>query len=217
MAHADDDGLVLPPRVAPQQVVIIPIIPKPEHAESVLAAADALAAQLSSQTFLGDPIRVHIDRRDLGGGVKKWEWVKKGAPVRLEIGPRDVESGSVAFSQRDRPATDKEFLPAATVVAAIADTLAGIHANLLARATEFRDANILPCSNIEEFHQHWQATQPGWLLTPWAASDNQEETLSKQHKIAIRCFPNDLQEQPEAPCILTGTPTRARALWGRSY
>jgi prolyl-tRNA synthetase len=217
MAHADDDGLVLPPRVAPQQVIIIPIIPKPEHAESVLAAAESLAAELSAQTFLGDPVRVHIDRRDLGGGVKKWEWVKKGTPVRLEIGPRDVESGTVAFSRRDQPAADKQFLPATSVAADIAATLADIHRTLLERATTFRDSNIQDCTDIAAFHHHWQGNQPGWLLTPWCASNPEEESLSKQHKIAIRCFPLDLQDQPEAPCILTGTPTRARALWGRSY
>lgn len=217
MAHADDDGLVLPPRVAPQQVVILPVTPKEDSKEAVLAACRELAAALGRQTWHGDPIRAQVDARDLGGGVKKWEWIKKGAPIRIEIGPRDLESGKLCVQRRDQSFADKEFPQREEFVERAAVMLQEIHDALLARATVFRDENMVACSDIDAFHSHWTAENPGWLITPWAGSSEEEERLSKQHKITIRCLPLDLQEEPEAPCLLTGTPTRSRAIWGRSY
>src|SRR5215213_6670675 len=96
MAHGDDDGLILPPRIAPAQVVIIPVTPKPDTREAVFAACDALAAKLRATSYGGDPVRVEVDKRDLGGGQKTWEWIKRGIPLRVEIGPRDLEKGTVA-------------------------------------------------------------------------------------------------------------------------
>jgi prolyl-tRNA synthetase len=111
MAHSDDDGLVLPPRVATKQVVIIPVTPKEDTKEAVLEACQALAETLrATRTFHGDPIRVHVDTRDLQGGQKKWDWVKKGAPIRIEIGPRDIESRKVCMQRRDQAPTEKSFM-----------------------------------------------------------------------------------------------------------
>ena len=95
MAHADDDGLVLPPRVAPTQVVIIPIIPREEQHKEILRACGALAQQIEAEQFHKDGVRVEVDQRDIQGGQKSWEWIKKGVPIRIEIGPRDLEAGTV--------------------------------------------------------------------------------------------------------------------------
>jgi len=102
MMHSDDDGLVLPPRIAPTQIVILPITPKEETRGKVLEACDRLAEQLRAQKFGDAPIEVEVDKRDLGGGAKNWDWIKKGVPLRLEIGPRDLEKDSVAISRRDQ-------------------------------------------------------------------------------------------------------------------
>src|ERR1043166_5766455 len=110
MAHADDDGLVLPPRLAPIHIVILPITTKEIGRASVLEAADKLAAQLRAQRCFEAPIEVEVDRRDLGGGVKNWEWIKKGVPLRVELGPRDLESGNVALSRRDHAVKAKQFV-----------------------------------------------------------------------------------------------------------
>ena len=88
---------------------------------------------------------------------------------------------------------------------------------LVLNATEFREANITPCDSLDAFNAHWAKDDGGWLITPWAALPEQEEVISKEHRIAIRCLPLDKQNEPEAPCLLTGTPTRSRAIWGRSY
>jgi len=224
MAHSDDDGLVLPPRVATQQIVILPVSPKEETREAVFAACQDLAASLRKQFSHGDALRVHVDTRDLNGGVKKWEWIKKGVPIRIEIGPRDLESGKVCVQRRDQPIAQKEFMVREEFVASAAATLDEIHGNLLARALEFRNANITACGSIEAFHAHWAGENPGWLCTPWAGSAEEEEQLSKQHKITIRCLPLDRVELPAhvtdalgSKCILTGKETSVRAIWGRSY
>ncbi len=217
MAHSDDDGLILPPRVAPQQIIIIPVVPKPEFEEAVFGAATKLAAELKNQRFHGDALRVHIDKRDIGGGVKKWDWVKKGAPIRIEIGPRDIEQGTVAISRRDQASGEKAFVSNSEIITNAATILQEIHDALLTKSRDFRDANIFSCDNADAFDAHWGQENPGWLLTPWAGSREEEELLSKKHKIAVRCMPLDKQDEPEAPCFLTGKPTKARAMWGRSY
>jgi prolyl-tRNA synthetase len=225
MAHSDDDGLVLPPRVATKQVVIIPVTPKEDTKEAVLAACQALAETLrATRTFHGDPIRAHVDTRDLQGGQKKWEWVKKGAPVRIEIGPRDIESRKVCMQRRDQAPTEKSFMDKEEFIQILPDLLQEIHLNLLTNATRFRDANILPCNDLAEFHAHWSKENPGWLLTPWAGTSEEEEQLSKQHKITIRCLPipeaglsKELLENAGGTCFLTGKPSQNIAIWGRSY
>ena len=218
MAHADDDGLVLPPRVATQQIVIIPVTPKEDSKQAVLDACKALAETLRlEKNYHGDSLRVHVDARDIQGGIKKWEWIKKGVPIRIEIGPRDIETRKVCVQRRDRANNEKEFMDKEDFLRVASDLLQDIHQTLLTRATEFRDANIVPCESIDEFHAHWSKENPGWLLTPWAGTPDEEDELSKQHKITIRCLPLDKQDEPEAKCLLTGKPTKSRAIWGRSY
>lgn len=222
MAHGDDDGLVLPPRVATQQVVLIPVTPKADSRETVIQACMKLAEMLRAQSYQGEPIRVHVDTRDISGGMKKWEWIKKGVPIRLEIGPRDVESQQVCLQRRDQPATEKAFIDQQQLTRQIAGILDDIHATLLGRARSFRDANIQSCQDLEQFHAHWSQENPGWLCTPWAGSPEQEEELSKRHKISIRCLPlPDAGLDPAlmsgSQCFLTAKETSRFAIWGRSY
>lgn len=219
MAHADDDGLVCPPRVAPLQVVIIPVTPKPESRESILAHCRELAQKLAAQQFHGMPLRVEVDERDLNGGTKKWEWIKKGVPVRLEIGPKDLEKGSVCLARRDHPGTDKVFLPEADFLTGAVQLLEEIQDALLERQRSFRDAHIRPCSDLEEFKKNFGGEgDADWLLCPWDGTPEQEEELGKSLRISIRCIPlGEMGEGPSAPCILTGRPTTRRVLWARSY
>ena len=222
MAHADDDGLVLPPRVATQQIVIVPVTPKDDSREAVIAACHAMAASLRHQTYCGEALRVHVDTRDLTGGVKKWEWIKKGVPIRIEIGPRDIDTGKLCVQRRDQAVASKEFPDKADFISRVTAILEDIHLVLLERATVFRDANIHPCGSLEAFHAHWAQDNPGWLYTAWAGTPEQETELSKQHKITIRCIPvagSSLAPalQADERCFLTGEATTVRALWGRSY
>lgn len=218
MAHSDDDGLVLPPRVAPKQIVIIPVTPKEDSRQAIIDACQALAKTLRTQTFHGQALRVHVDDRELSGGQKKWEWVKKGVPLRVEIGPRDLESQKVCLQRRDQPIRDKEFLDREEFLREVQTHLDAVHQGLLERATKLREEATRQCHDMEAFESHWTSEDnPGWLLTPWAGSREEEEHLSKKHKISIRCLPLSAAETGEAPCILTGSETSQWALWGRSY
>ena len=158
-----------------------------------------------------------VDDRDLGGGIKKWEWVKKGVPLRVEIGPRDLEERKVCLQRRDQAPNQKSFLDKEDFLRDVVDTLDEVHQSLLEKARTLRDQNIAESADLAAFESHWSTEDPGWLLTPWAGTREEEEELSKKHKITVRCLPLDKQEEAEVPCVLTGKPTKARALWGRSY
>ena len=219
MAHSDDDGLVCPPRVAPKQIVIIPVTPKADTKQAILDHCQALADKLSAQTFHGLPVRVQVDTRDLNGGTKKWEWVKKGVPVRVEIGPRDLEKGSVCISRRDKASNDKSFISEDEFVAGAVELLEDVQNSLLQRQLDFRDSHIRPCDSLEDLKANFSAgTDADWLLCPWDGSPEEEEELGKSLRISIRCIPHgEMGTGPEAPCILTGRPTTRRVLWARSY
>jgi prolyl-tRNA synthetase len=222
MVHSDDDGLVLPPSVATRQIVIIPVTPKEDSRAAVIDSCHALADTLRHQTFRGEPLRVQVDDRDLGGGIKKWEWVKKGVPIRIEIGPRDLESRKLCVQRRDSPIAEKDFPQKDDFIRGVTDLLEEIHLNLLRKATEFRDNNMVYCDDLSAFEAHWQAEGAGWLCTPWAGDAAQEEEISKRLKISIRCLPLDSVSLPESiaregTCFLTGTPGARLAIWGRSY
>jgi prolyl-tRNA synthetase len=223
MAHSDDDGLVLPPRIAPSQVIIIPITPKEDSKAAVLEAAEQLAASLRKAVFAGAPVSVEIDSRDVGGGIKSWEWIKKGAPIRIEIGPRDLAQGTAAVSRRDRPHKEKEFLPMADLPGRVPGILEEIQAGLLARATAFRDTHLVRIDTKEEFYRFFtpaNSSKPeihgGFALTHWNGSAAVEEQIKADLKVTIRCLP--FEENPEAgTCPFTGEPSRQRVVWAKSY
>jgi len=224
MAHADDDGLVLPPRVATQQIVIIPVTPKEDTKQAVLESCKALAETLRQKLFHGDPLRVHVDTRDIGGGVKKWEWIKKGVPIRIEVGPRDVETRKICVQRRDQAFGEKQFPDREEFLQTVTDLLDQIHLSLLTKATAFRDENITPCEDLAAFEAHWNGDSAGWLYTPWAGTPEEEEEISKRLKITIRCIPVPEAKLPAAiegksggKCFLTGRDATAWAVWGRSY
>lgn len=218
MAHADDDGLVLPPRVATSQIVIIPVTPKEDTKDAVIDSCHALAKTLRAKSWEDEPLRVEVDDRDTGGG-KKWNWVKKGVPIRIEIGPRDLESRKVCLQRRDQPANEKQFIDKEEFLQQACNILEEIQSGLLQRAIDFRDANLTHAETLAELESNFTGEgTANWVITPWAASNEEEEELSKKHKISIRCFPvGELGTAPELPCIVSGKPTTRRAVWARSY
>ncbi len=219
MAHSDDDGLVCPPRVAPKQIVIIPVTPKADTKDAILAHCRELADKLASMSFHGMPVRVQVDERDIGGGTKKWEWIKKGVPVRIEIGPRDLEKGSLCLCRRDMPTGEKSFVPESEFLASAVSLLDDIQNNLCARQQAFRDSHIKPCTSLDELKANFSGEGPAdWLLCPWDGSADEEEELGKSLRISIRCIPQgEMGKGEPSPCILTGRPTTRRVLWARSY
>ena len=175
-------------------------------------------------TSWGVSTRLIVDTRDLSGGVKKWEWIKKGVPIRIEIGPRDIETRKICVQRRDQAVASKEFVVKEDFIRIAHEMLDEVHQALLARATSLRDSNMKPCTDLAAFHAHWALENPGWLYTPWAGTRQQEEELSKLHKITIRCIPVPAASLPPglatatgSKCFLTGEETPTRAIWGRSY
>jgi len=218
MAHSDDDGVVLPPRVAPTQIVILPVTPKPESRDAVLAAAHALAAALRAERAWDEPIAVEVDIRDLPGGTKNWEWIKKGVPVRVEIGPRDLDKGTVAVARRDRGVKDKAFPSMAEFTAAAAAMLTEIQDTLLARATAFRDANMVRLDSEADLRAFFADQAPGgFALVHWAGTSADEDRLREELKITIRCIPYGDAFAEDGLCILTGKPSTRRAVMAKSY
>jgi len=223
MTHSDDDGLVLPPRVAPTQIVILPIAPKEESRAKVMEACDKLVQQLRAERYAEAPIEVEVDRRELGGGTKNWEWIKKGVPLRVEIGPRDLEKGSVAVSRRDQPVKSKEFLKTGEFVARGSEMLESIQKTLYARALQFRDANTRDIDSKEEFYDFFtpkNSSKPeihgGFARAHWNGSGKVEERIKSDLKVTIRCIPCGATGEP-GKCIFTGEPSGQRVFWAKSY
>jgi prolyl-tRNA synthetase len=226
MMHGDDDGLILPPRIAPTHVVVIPVMPKPETRDAVLAVANQLAADLRQMQWHGAPLEVHVDARDIGGGTKNWEWIKKGVPIRVELGPRDLESGNVAVSRRDEGVKAKQFMPKTEFVGVVGQTLDAIQQNLYDRALAFRNEHTRRIDTKEEFYQFFtpnNAAKPeihgGFALAHWNGSRDVEEKIKADLKVTIRCIPfDDPQNPPErGSCVITGEPSARRVLWAKSY
>ena len=221
MAHADDDGMIVPPRLAPAHVVILPVIPKPVAREVVLAAAESLASSLRGQSYAGEPVSVEVDARDLPGGTKNWEWIKKGVPIRIELGPRDLEKGTVALSRRDQPG--KQFLTNAEAVEQAPAILEAIQNTLYQRALEYREANTRAIDSREEFYAFFtprDSARPeihgGFASAHWCRRAGCEAQVKEDLKVTIRCIPFDGPPGAGA-CVVCGQPGGRRVLWAKSY
>ncbi|KIC71264.1 proline--tRNA ligase [Candidatus Protochlamydia amoebophila] len=223
MCHGDDDGLRLPPRIAHKQIVIVPVIPKPELEAQVLEYAESLAAELRKQIFYGKPLAVHIDKRDKRGGEKNWEWVKKGVPLRLEVGPRDVNEQAVMVARRDQSPKNKQSLPKHQIVQQAASILEDIQRNYYVQAATYRDQHIY--RHLETFEEMRAFFTPkneekpeihgGFVLAKWCGDPVTEEMLSDL-KVTIRCLPVK-QSGTKGRCILTGREATLDAIFAKSY
>jgi prolyl-tRNA synthetase len=215
MTHADDDGLVLPPRIAPTHVVLLPIHRSDEEREAVLAACRKLEAELAAATFAGEPVRVRTDSRDLRGGDKVWQHVKQGVPLRVEIGPRDLAAGAVSVSRRDRGPKEREAVPLAEFSARCLTLLEEIQAGLFARAVEFRQAHSVRLDSQAEVHDYFAGSLPGFAHVP-VADDPAVAAALDPLKVTVRCIPTDGPDEP-GTCIITGRPVSRRSVLARAY
>jgi prolyl-tRNA synthetase len=214
MCHGDDQGLILPPVLAPTQVVIVPIWRKDEERAAVLEAAERVRAQL-----VAGGVRVKMDSRvDVSPGFKFNDWEMRGVPVRIEIGPRDVAKNAVVLARRDRPGKEgKTFdVPMDGVTEAVKALLVDLQAALLQRATAFRDANMH--TGIRDYAEFQQvlAEQGGFLRVHWAGSPEDEDLIKEETKATIRCFPFD-PEEGQGRCFFTGQETDQVAIFARAY
>lgn len=209
MTHSDDQGLVLPPRIAPIQVVVIPVGKTKDMAE-VMPAVESIAAELKAAG-----IRVKVDDRDnLRPGAKYYEWEQKGVPLRLELGPRDVKKGQ-AFS-KTRIGDSKFGIDFEGIATRVQEVLDEVQAELLARATTSREARTHDVSDRAEFDR-LLAENPGFLRVPWGGDDADEGRIADETKATIRCYPLEQGTVEGLTCPLTGKPAWTWALFARAY
>ena len=210
MTHGDDKGLILPPRLAPYQVIIVPIFKTDAERGPVMEAAAVVR-----QALLAADVRVKVDDRDgLTPGFKFNDWELRGVPLRVEIGPKDVASGGVTTARRDRPGREgKAVLPQAGLAEQVMRLLDEIQANLHARALAFRQANTFESADYAELKQ---AVERGWALTWWCGDAACEALIKEDTRATIRCIP---LEQPggEGVCVVCGRAAKEKALISRAY
>lgn len=206
MTHSDDRGLVLPPKLAPYQVVIVPI-GKNEELENVMAKAEEIAELLTAQG-----IRVKIDKRDfMRPGPKFFEWEKKGVPVRVELGPKDLAAGQVTIARRDTSA--KQTASYEGIEDAIKDLLDQIQTNLYDRALAFRDEHMVTADDYAEFKDRLEGN---FVLAHWCGDASCEAKIKEETKATIRCIPFD-QAKEDGKCILCGKESVGRVIFAKSY
>lgn len=210
MVHGDDQGLVLPPRLAPIQAVIVPIFKSDADQGVVMAVADRVFAELKAAG-----VRVKVDDRDnLSPGFKFNDWEMRGVPVRVEIGPKDVANGVVALARRDRPGREgKSLVPQTDVAATVGRLLDEIQSSLLQRATEYRDAHIHEPAGYDEFRQ---AVADGWAYAWWCGRAACEASIKEETRATTRCIPFD-QPEGSGACIYCGQPAKERVYFARAY
>jgi prolyl-tRNA synthetase len=226
MTHGDDDGVVLPPRLAPQQVVILPIYKDAEQRTAVLGACDALKRELTDARYADEPLRVQIDDRDLRGGEKNWHHVKRGVPIRVEIGPRDLDAGVVSVARRDQPPRERQSLPRERFAAEAPAELGRIQDGLLERARAFRDDHTERVGDLGALEEYFQDEErSGFAVAPMAAEAEEDpgfQELLKRLRITPRCIigaagENGAASSADRTCAFTGARGAAEVVFARAY
>ena len=228
MTHSDDVGLILPPKLAPIHVVIVPIYRKDEERARVIAEAEAVQKELRAQGLM-----VKLDDRDnLQPGAKYYEWESKGVPIRIEIGPKDLEKGVLCIVRRfvrehagesaeDQRKRKKSFIPRAEALSGLKDTLTAMQVELLDRARGQQEARTRVIDNTEDFQRFFQKDGGGFALVHWAGDADLEEKIAKDFETTIRCipFPEELPEaaRDSGTCFFTGKPSAQRVVMAKAY
>jgi prolyl-tRNA synthetase len=210
MTHGDDQGLVLPPRLAPIQAVIVPIFKTPEEKTKVMGVVDRIFKELKAAG-----IRLKMDDRDnVSSGFKFNDWEMRGVPVRIEIGPKDIEKGSVVLARRDKLGKEgRSFVPQADLSSAVSLLLSDIQASMLARATAYRDANIHEPKDYEDLKR---IVADGWAFSYWCESNECETKVKEDTKATTRNIPFE-QPKEEGACIVCGKPSKRKVYFARAY
>lgn len=223
MVHSDDDGLILPPRIAPSHVVILPVIHKEQVRSEVLHYCHALAEDLEKVFYWDRSVEVMIDERDLRGGEKIWNWVKKGIPIRIEIGPRDIANDQLPVMRRDRPVKESQLMRRAELVQTIGPLLDQIQGKLFEKAVLFRDQHIHHIDDKESFYRFFtpkNREEPeihgGFALSHWGYDLSMEEKIKRDLGVTIRCIPLDFTKE-EGKCPFTGKKSPCRVIFAKAY
>ena len=224
MTHADDNGMVMPPRLAPSHVAVLPICRSDADRATVLPYCEALTAKLRAQTYDGRPVAVELDTREMNAGEKSWGWTKKGIPIVVEVGPRDIASGSVFVARRDKARNERYAANLDEFVASVPGVLASIQDALLERARAFRDANTRSIDDAEAFRRFFtpaNAEKPeihgGFALSHWCDDVACEQKVNDELAVTIRCIPLNRAESGAGACVVCGKPSCGRVVFAKAY
>jgi prolyl-tRNA synthetase len=215
-------SLVLPPKLAPKHVVIIPIYRNDEEKTGVLEYCNKIANGLKAQSYDGLPIQVELDDRDMRGGEKTWFHIKRGVPIRVEIGPRDMAAGNVFMGRRDLGAKEKKTLAWEEFIKTAPEILEDIQSSLFKKALQLRKENTKNIDSWDDFVSYFTATNEkkpeihgGFAMCHWSAGDDVQQKL-KDLKVTARCIPLEGPEE-KGTCIFSGRPSNRRVIFAKSY
>jgi prolyl-tRNA synthetase len=222
MSHGDDDGIILPPKVASSHVVLMPIIQKPEDRAKVMEFVESLKRELDDKTYHHRRLRVEIDSREIGG-ARGWEWIKKGIPIRVEIGPRDIAENSVYVGRRDKNHKDKASIKKDRFVGEITHILDEIQDTLFERAVSFREKYTFLIDDKNEFYdfftpkdQEKPEIHGGFAQSHWCGEDACETKIKDDLAVTIRCIPFD-NPLEKGKCICCGNSSTGRVVFAKAY
>ena len=208
MAHSDNHGLVLPPKLAPIQVVMVPIYKGEEEMETIVARMKSLKQEMEAKG-----ISVKIDDRDnVRSGFKFAEWELKGVPVRIAIGPRDMQNNNMEIARRDT--LEKQIIPQAEIADYVEKLLSEIQENIYNKALAFRESRTHKVDSYDEFKQRIE--EGGFFLCHWDGTPETEEKIKEETKATIRCIPFDCEKE-EGKCMVSGKPSAQRVIFARTY
>ena len=208
MAHSDNNGLVLPPALAPIQAVLVPIYKGEEQMKTIVAKLDAIAAELRARG-----LSVKVDARDnVRSGFKFAEYELKGVPVRLALGPRDLENGTIELMRRDT--LEKETVSLDGIVEYVEKLLEDIQNNIFEKARKYRDERVYECDNYEEFKE--KIKDGGFFLCHWDGTAETEAKIKEETQATIRCVPFAYEQTPGVDMV-SGKPAKCRVIIARSY
>lgn len=223
MTHGDDDGLILPPRIASSHIVILPVLHKEEVKAEVLAYCERLKEELSQIDYHGEKLDVILDDRDMRGGEKTWNWVKKGIPIRLEVGPRDIAEDKVMLSRRDLPVKEKQSHARQQLLEILPSLLDEMQEKIYQKAVAYRDENIVKIDKKEEFYKFFTPKNKekpeihgGFAFTHWYGDQEVEKQIQQDLGVTIRCIPQEMEKE-EGICPFTGRPSPQRVIFAKSY
>ena len=218
MTHGDDNGLRVPPRVAPRQVRIVPITR--DDPTTVLAAASELAAEIGGQSWEGQRVRVEVDARERKPADKRWEWIRKGVPVVIELGERDIEGGVVTVTRRDDPELARDAIPRQDAAEAVVGVLGDVQLTYYQQASErLRERTRDDITSLDEFREFFTGDQTdsgGFVKAPWSEEAETLETMGELG-VSVRVIPFDEELPADARCVITGGPARVVAIFAKAY
>ncbi|MDR1745310.1 MAG: proline--tRNA ligase, partial [Planctomycetota bacterium] len=225
MTHADDDGMVMPPRLAPSHVVVLPIFRNEEERSASIKYAQGIVDALRKlDTPWGGRVEAIVDARDINAGEKGWEWVKKGIPVRVEVGPRDIEKNAVFVARRDRSPKEKYGQGREEFIAGVPALLKEMQDNLFARALAYREEYTKEIDEYGDFvafftpaNKEKPEIHGGFAMSHWCGDPACEEKITNELSVTIRCLPFDREKSGSGKCVVCGKESPGRVPFAKAY